>query len=203
MALTRQDRINLHKKRDGISIGKGTVENLVEGIPQFRTETDHETGEYKIVHYIKNGPNIFKSEFIDADTVKSAYTSSWYLSDEVDLTSTGVSKCLKIPPFTYLLDVRVLVTEVITAGSMDVDVGDATNADMFIDGWDGTSGSVGGNTILSFGQAASATEAGQKTGKYYEDADSLDIDVNVVAGAGKIRLLALLLQNPIGNPVNP
>ena len=200
MALTRQDRINLHKKRDGIATGKGTVENLVEGIPQFRTETDHETGEYKIVHYIKNGPNIFKSEFIDADTVKSIYTSSWYLSDEVDLTSLGVTKCLKIPPFTYLLDVRVLVTEVITAGSMDVDVGDGTNADIYIDGWDGSSGSISLNAILLHGQASSVTESGVKTGKYYEDTDTLDILVNDAADSGKIKLLVLLMRNPFIEP---
>lgn len=61
--ITRQDRINLHKNRSGISAGKGTLENLTEGVPQFRTEIDHTTGRQKTVQYIKNGLDVLKSEF--------------------------------------------------------------------------------------------------------------------------------------------
>jgi hypothetical protein len=64
---TRQDRINLRKNQVGISAGEGTLENLVEGIPQFRTEIDHETGRQKTVQYIKNGLDVVKSEFKNLD----------------------------------------------------------------------------------------------------------------------------------------
>ena len=69
---TRQDRINLHKNRSGISAGEGTLENLTEGIPQFRTEIDHKTGREKTVQYIKNGLDVVKSEFKNVDDTGSA-----------------------------------------------------------------------------------------------------------------------------------
>ena len=156
MPLTRQDRINLRKKRDGIGTGEGTIDNLTAGIPEFRTEVDYETGEYKTVQYIKNGLDVVKSEFKNVNAVESAYTANWYLSDEVSLgTDHGVSdgdstQCFKIPAESYVIDIRVVVTTLISgagSGSMDVNVGDGTNTDMFIDAWDGTSGSVGLNTI--------------------------------------------------------
>jgi len=70
--ITRQDRINLHKNRSGISAGKGTLDNLTEGVPQFRTEIDHTTGRQKTVQYIKNGLDILKSEFKNVDDTGSA-----------------------------------------------------------------------------------------------------------------------------------
>ena len=205
MTFRRQDRINLRKKRDGIRTGDGTISNLTEGIPEFRIETDHETGKYKTVQYIKNGLDVVKSEFENVDVIKSSYIANWYLSDEVDITATGgtgVTPCLSIPSNTYLMDIRILVTSTITAGSMDVDIGDGTNADIYIDGWDGSSGSVSLYAILLHGQASSVTESGVKTGKYYADADTLDIDVNTVATNGKIRLLVYLLQQPLDGSVN-
>ena len=69
--ITRQDRINLHKNRSGISAGEGTLENLVEGIPQFRTEIDHKTGREKTVQYIKSGLDVVKSEFKNVDDTGS------------------------------------------------------------------------------------------------------------------------------------
>jgi len=69
--ITRQDRINLHKNRSGISAGEGTFENLTEGVPQFRTEIDNTTGRQKTVQYIKNGLDILKSEFKNVDDTES------------------------------------------------------------------------------------------------------------------------------------
>jgi len=69
--ITRQDRINLHKNQVGISTGEGTFENLTEGVPQFRTEIDHETGRQKTVQYIKNGLDVVKSEFKNLDDTGS------------------------------------------------------------------------------------------------------------------------------------
>tara|TARA_R100000353_G_C6509232_1_gene196201 strand:+ start:17 stop:460 length:444 start_codon:yes stop_codon:yes gene_type:complete len=117
----------------------------------------------------------------------------WYQSSELDLTSTaGVYSVFNVPAGAYVLGIKVLVTSAITAGSMDIDVGDGDDSDCFIDGWDGTAGSVTVNSIHSFGISSSATEAGIFTGKYYSSADTIDVDINTVASAGKIKLLVLL-----------
>ena len=120
----------------------------------------------------------------------------WYLSRELDLTSTaGVYGVFNVPAGAYVLEVKVLVTAAITAGSMDIDVGDGTDADRFIDGWDGTAGSVDVNTIHSFGISSSATEVGVDTGAYYSSDDTIDVDINTVASAGKIKLLVLMADS--------
>ena len=55
------------------------------------------------------------------------------ISDELDLTSTaGVYSVLDVPAGTYVLGVQILVTSAITAGSMDIDIGDGDDADRFI-----------------------------------------------------------------------
>ena len=128
--------------------------------------------------------------------------AKWYLSDELDLTSTaGVYPVFDVPAGAYVLDVKVLVTSAITAGSMDIDVGDGDDADCFIDGWDGTAGSVTANSIHSFGISSSATEVGIFTGKYYASADTIDIDINTVAGAGRVKLLINLAKASPPNAV--
>ena len=120
-------------------------------------------------------------------------TAKWYASSELDLTSTAaVYPVFAVPAGSYVLDIKVLVTSAITAGSMDVDVGDGDDPDRFIDGWDGTAASIDVNTIHSFGQSSSATEVGVDTGAYYSSADTIDVDINTVASAGKIKLLILL-----------
>ena len=79
---------------------------------------------------------------------------------------------------------------------MDVDVGISSNPDVFIDGWDGTAGSHGVNTINAFGRGSTATETGVKLGKYFRSIDTVDVVVNTAADAGKIRILAWLITNP-------
>mgnify|MGYP003131597313 CR=1 FL=1 len=131
------------------------------------------------------GQNKF-DDAIDAD-------AKWYQSAELDLTSTaGVYPVFNIPAGSYLLEVRVLVTSAITAGSADIDVGDGDDPDMFIDGWDCSAGSILAGSIVLFGGASGASEAGVSSGKYYSAADTLDVDINTVASAGKIKLLVLL-----------
>ena len=118
----------------------------------------------------------------------------WYLSKELDLTSTaGVYPVFNVPAGAYVLGVKILVSAAITAGSMDVDVGDGADPDMFIDGWDGTAGSVALNTIID--ASGSALEAGVASGKYYSTADTIDIDINTVASAGKVKLLVLMADS--------
>ena len=200
MALRREDRVNLHKKKDGIMTGQPSINDLPEGIPQFRTFLDHESGQHNVVQYIRHGAEILKSEFKRPSAPTMDQYAVWHLSDEVDISSTGTYKVLTIPDNTYVIDIRIFVTAAITAGSMDIDVGDGTNTDIYIDGWDGSSGSISLNAILLHGQASSVTESGVKTGKYYEDTDTLDILVNDAADSGKIKLLVLLMRNPFAEP---
>ena len=118
-------------------------------------------------------------------------TAKWYQSKELDLTSTaGVYSVFTVPAGSYVLGVKILVTAAITAGSADIDVGDGDNADGFIDGWACAAGGAAAGDIVD-GVASTAT-AGISTGKYYAASDTIDVDSNTVAGAGKIKLLILL-----------
>ena len=202
MALRREDRVNLHKKKDGIMTGQPSINDLPEGVPQFRTFLDHESGQHNVVQYIRHGAEILKSEFKRPSAPTTDQYAVWHLSDEVDISSTGTYKVLTIPDNTYVMDIRILVTSAITAGSMDIDVGIGTNTDVFVDGWDGTAGSTSVNTINAFGRGSGATETGVKIGKYFSDEDTIDvfIDTSNEADAGKIKLLVLLMRNPFIEP---
>ena len=190
--LTRQDRINLRKRRSGIKSIEPSINEMVE----IRTFYNQATGKQDVVQYVKSGSKILKSKFNDIADDGDSYTSKWYLSDEIDLTSTGVIRSIICPIGTYLMDVRIIVTEAVTAGSMDVDVGISTNTDVFIDGWDGSSGSQGVDTINAFGRGSSATETGVKLGKYFKTTNHIRVVVNTAADAGKIKIMAWLISNP-------
>ena len=118
----------------------------------------------------------------------------WYLSKELDLTSTaGVYPVFNVPAGGYVLGVKILVTSVITAGSADIDVGDGDNADRYIDGWACGAGTVAANNIVDGG--STAVTNGTSNGRYYGSADTIDVDINTVAGAGKIKLLVLMADS--------
>jgi hypothetical protein len=117
--------------------------------------------------------------------------AKWYQSSELDLTSTaGVYSVFNVPAGAYVLGVKILVTSAITAGSADIDVGDGDNPDGFIDGWACAAGGAALGDIVD-GVASTAT-AGISSGKYYAAADTIDVDINTVASAGKIKLLVLM-----------
>tara|TARA_R100000458_G_C8010101_1_gene74533 strand:- start:12 stop:449 length:438 start_codon:yes stop_codon:yes gene_type:complete len=117
--------------------------------------------------------------------------AKWYQSSELDLTSTaGVYPVFSVPAGSYVLGVKILVTSAITAGSADIDVGDGDNPDGFIDGWACAAGGAAAGSIVD-GVASSCT-AGISSGKYYSATDTIDVDINTVATAGKIKLLILL-----------
>ena len=208
--LTRQDRIRLNKERKGITTGEPGSNEVKEGISEFRMFFDHESGQNKVAQYIRHGSEVLKSDFtstrfgenIRSDAATVDQYAVWHLSDEVDISSTGTYKVLNVPDNTYVMDVRILVTAVITAGSMDVDVGIGSNVDVFIDGWDGTAGSHALDTINAFGRGSAATETGVKVGKYFLNGDTIDvfIDSGNAATAGKIKLLVLLMRNPFAEP---
>ena len=199
--LSRQDRIRINKDRKGIGYGKPSITEIKEGIPEFRTFHDSITGEQTIKQYIRRGARLYESDFSTGSRGDTQQSALWYLSKEVVVSSTGTTKALGFESGTYIMDVRILVTSAITAGSMDVDVGIGSNVDVFIDGWDGTAGSNALGTINAFGRGSAATETGVKVGKFFTTADTIDVLVNTAATVtdptGKIRLLVLMVKNPV------
>ena len=108
------------------------------------------------------------------------------ISSQLDLTATAaVYPVLNVPAGTYVHSVQILVTAVITAGSMDIDIGDGDDADRFYDGWAAATGALALGSIVDCPGAG----AGVTSGRYYVAADTIDIDINTVASAGKVRLL--------------
>ena len=108
------------------------------------------------------------------------------ISKELDLTSSVAAyDVLEIPAGTYVLKVQILVTAAITAGSMDIDVGDGDDVDRFIDGWAAATGALALGAVIDCPGAGS----GVSSGRHYAANDTLDIKINTVAGAGKVRLL--------------
>ena len=198
MSYSRQDRINLHKNKRGISSGEPTIDDLDEGVPVFRTTIDNETGQSKTTQYIKNKLTVLKSEFKNIGRSQSGYSANWYVSKELDLTSTaGVYKMIHVPNNSYVTDVKIIIATGITVGSMDIDVGDTTDPDRYVNGWDGDGETRIVNQIHTFGVSSGATEVGTATGYYYENQDTINVDINTVASAGSIRLLAYIINNPL------
>ena len=65
------------------------------------------------------------------------------ISAQLDLTSTAaVYPVLEVPAGTYVHSIQILVTATITAGSMDIDIGDGDDADRFYDGWAAATGAL-------------------------------------------------------------
>ena len=111
------------------------------------------------------------------------------VSKELDLTSTaGVYPVINIPAGTYVLGVQILVTSAITAGSMDIDVGDGDDADRYADAWAAATGALALGSVIDC-PCGGVDGRGVTSGRYYATADTIDVDINTVAGAGKIKLL--------------
>ena len=198
MSYSRQDRINLHKNKRGISSGEPTIDDLDEGVPVFRTTIDNETGQSKTTQYIKNKLTVLKSEFKNIGRSESSYLANWYVSKELDLTSNaGVYKMINVPNNSYVTDVKIVIATGITVGSMDIDVGDTADPDRYVNGWDGDGETRILNQIHTFGVSSGATEVGTATGYYYKNQDTINVDINTVATAGSIKLLAYIINNPI------
>ena len=202
MPFSRQDRINLHKNPTGVSAGEATTDNIPLNSPQTRLIIDDETGEEKVVQYIKTDKGVKKLEYSDVASLGEAGIARWHISKEYNIDTTGSGgigtgtfTVLKIPANTYVLDIRILVMSLVTAGSMDVDLGDGQDPDAFVDNWN-TSG--GQYWIFNPGQSTIVT-AGKKTGKYYIDNDTIDITINTCPTIGKIKVMALMMKNPISN----
>tara|TARA_R100000458_G_scaffold31199_1_gene28610 strand:- start:14004 stop:14642 length:639 start_codon:yes stop_codon:yes gene_type:complete len=210
MARSRHERMSLRRISTGldrgVEPGGGQYSNeLKNGVPVLRRIYNPDTGEYQVVQYIRDGDRILKNEFSDTVTTPKVirpntgeYASVWYVSDVIAIDGeTGSTNAISVPVNTYLLDVRILVVSEVTAGPMNINVGLPHNTDAFIDGWDGSSGSTAEGSINVFGRASGATEIGAKLGKFFSETDEIVVDVATAATAGDIKILALLLQNPI------
>ena len=111
------------------------------------------------------------------------------ISKEQDLTDTAaVYPVIKIPAGTYVLGVQILVTSVITAGSMDIDIGDGDDGDRFADAWAAATGALAVGSVIDC-PCGGVDGRGVQAGRYYAASDTIDVDINTVASAGKIRLL--------------
>ena len=108
--LTRQDRINFRKRRSGVESIEPSINEMSEGIPEIRTFFNQATGKQDVVQYIKSGSKILRSKFEDSSNSIDGYTSQWYSSDEIDISSTGTSRAIICAKGTYLMDVRIIVT---------------------------------------------------------------------------------------------
>jgi hypothetical protein len=111
------------------------------------------------------------------------------VSKEQDLTDTaGVYPVISIPAGTYVLGVQILVTSAITAGSMDIDIGDGDDADRYADAWAAATGALAVGSVIDC-PCGGVDGRGVTSGRYYAAADTIDIDINTVASAGKVKLL--------------
>ena len=201
MSLTRQDRISMHKHKRGIVEGspEPSLEQLDDGVPEIRTVVDGLTGKLTTKTFIRRGNAVLQNSFSSSEEGQTNQSSLWYMSDEISLTSAVTTPAITIPDNSFLMDVRIYVTEAITAGSLDLDVGDGSDTNRYINDFNASTGATAVGTIIAVGRASSSPDAevGVATGRFYSDSDSLDAKVNVVATAGKIRLMALILKSPI------
>ena len=111
------------------------------------------------------------------------------VSKELDLTDTAaVYPVISIPAGTYVLGVQILVTSAITAGSMDIDIGDGDDADRYADAWAAATGALALGSVIDC-PCGGVDGRGVTSGRYYAAADTIDIITNTVATSGKVRLL--------------
>ena len=112
------------------------------------------------------------------------------ISAELDLNAagTGAHPVMHIPLGTYVTGVQIVVTTVIVAGSMDIDIGDGDDADRYADAWAAATGALALGSIIDC-PCGGVDGRGVTSGRYYAAADTLDVTINTVATSGKIRLL--------------
>lgn len=137
---------------------------------------------------------------VQADTVDSTASvgapwggvvKTYVVYNDVDLTdvATGdVVQCLDIPAKTFVFDVFVEVTEVVTCGTTTATVGDGAGANS----WDAETDLNAAVATVTHG--ASGTDAYATSGKYYTATDTIDLTCTVASGPvtlGKVRVFAI------------
>jgi len=98
--------------------------------------------------------------------------------------ATGTINAVAIPAGAYVYRVGVLAVTALAGGSPDIDVGDGTTADLYIDGLS----ALAANQLAMGGEAGSAS-ADPHGGKYYETADTIDVKITATGAAGSIKIL--------------
>ena len=117
------------------------------------------------------------SEKLD-NLVKSPFVSA-----QIDFTATGATNAIYIPAGTIVTKVGIVSKVAMTSG--DVDVGDSTTADLFIDGL-----SVLAADEIKFGGVAGTAGADPNGGKYYSAASYIVVTVNGTPDAGSPYIIA-------------
>ena len=96
------------------------------------------------------------------------------------LTTSDVFEVLDIPASTVVLCAGVHPVEAADSTTLTLDVGDGTNPDMYVDGFDAKD-TTDGVPIMT-------------AAKYYPAADTIDVDVATLTGTlttGKVKVWAL------------
>lgn len=119
----------------------------------------------------------------DIDKYRSKINESPLVSSAIGITATGTTEAVEIPAGAYVTAVQVLCTGAVA--SADIDVGDGSSTDRFIDGVT----TMAANDIITAPNVASGAACDEVAGHYYSTADTIDVKVNATATSGTIQLL--------------
>jgi hypothetical protein len=125
-------------------------------------------------------------EFTKISTAKlKALLKSPLISSQIDCkAATGYTNAVYVPAGAIVKAVGVIADTALSGGSGDIDVGDSTTVDLYIDGL----------TALAANQIAMGGEAGTNAadphgGKYYSAETAIRVRIIATAAAGSIRVL--------------
>jgi len=123
-----------------------------------------------------------QNDFAISPKKLNAFLDSPLISDEINLSSaTGATDAVEVPAGAIVKQVGLLCTATVSGGSGDVDVGDGTVADRFIDGL----ATMVENEIV-FGPNGNSDEVG---GVYYSTQTTIKVTVNGTPSQGCARVL--------------
>jgi len=116
-------------------------------------------------------------------TMQTTQRSYWVKSAQIDSTyANATTPVIDVPADTFVSKVVLVITTAFAGGSPSIDVGDSDNTDGWIDTGDVTEGTVGAYV------GDETTTAAYCLGKYYDDADTIDVVVatGLTSGAGYV-----------------
>ena len=107
------------------------------------------------------------------------------VSAVIDVTATGATNAIYIPAGSIVTKVGVLAKVAIAGGSGDIDVGDSTTADYYIDGLTAL-----GTNEIAWGGETGTNAADPHGGKYYPTASYIVVTVTATPAAGSPYIIA-------------
>jgi len=135
-----------------------------------------------------------RSSYLEQNSGKYFQERPTVITDEFATTGTngeytsGIIKKVSIPAGAYVTKVALLCTAAIA--TQDLDVGDGSNVDRFIDGIVSASA---GDMIVAPHTVGTTVAGGISGGKYYAAADTIDVITNITGTgddeAGSAKLL--------------